>query len=145
MSAKCRILVVDDDIATSILTCKRLEQAGFEVSCALSADDALLLLETRDVDALIVDYQLATQNGIDFFRTAVAQGIVVPAVMVTGIEDPDLEQFAFDCGMQEFVAKSLDYLDTLPSVVRDVVDGRINRATRTPRANHWECTTALFD
>jgi DNA-binding response OmpR family regulator len=144
-SSSCRVLVVDDDVPTSFLTRRRLEAFGFRVSCALNGEDAMLLLETRQFDALIVDYQLASQNGVDFYRLAVGQGIVLPTIMVTGIEDPDLEIYALDAGMQAFIRKSITYLESLPDILTDVIDGRINRASRPARAGYWECTTALLD
>lgn len=58
-----RILVVDDEQALLKLTCKILEQQGFNVIAAENAKKALAILEHETVDLLITDIVMPEMDG----------------------------------------------------------------------------------
>ncbi len=58
-----RILVVDDELALLNLTCKILEQQGFNVTAAENAEKALAILEHETVDLLITDIIMPEMDG----------------------------------------------------------------------------------
>jgi DNA-binding NtrC family response regulator len=59
-----RILCVDDDVDGMASRREVLESAGHEVREAASADEALRIMKTEEIDLAIVDYYLANTNGL---------------------------------------------------------------------------------
>ena len=73
MTAKVRVLVVDD--VRLVLTSLRrlLERAGFEVEAAESGADALALLGRTEVDVVLSDFMMPGMNGIELLREVAAK------------------------------------------------------------------------
>jgi DNA-binding NtrC family response regulator len=59
-----KILCVDDDAEGMASRKEVLESAGYQVWQALSAREALRVMQSEDVDLAIVDYYLADTNGL---------------------------------------------------------------------------------
>jgi CheY-like chemotaxis protein len=59
-----RILCVDDDAEGMASRKEVLESDGHRVWQALSADEALRIMQTAEIDLAIVDYYLANTNGL---------------------------------------------------------------------------------
>jgi DNA-binding NtrC family response regulator len=59
-----RILCVDDDVDGMASRREVLESAGHEVREAASADEALRIMKTEEIELAIVDYYLANTNGL---------------------------------------------------------------------------------
>src|ERR1700719_1151880 len=59
-----RILCVDDDAEGMVSRKEVLESDGHRVWQALSADEALRIMQTAEIDLAIVDYYLANTNGL---------------------------------------------------------------------------------
>jgi DNA-binding NarL/FixJ family response regulator len=63
----------------------------------------------------VLDYQLdGPETGLDFFRRLRAEGIRIPAILVTGFTDESRVIEALRAGVSDVVPKSGDYLDYLP-------------------------------
>ena len=69
------ILIVEDDVLTNEYLEFILEQAGYEVVSATSADEAAVLLEDRDdVQLIVTDINLpGTMNGLKLAATVKAR------------------------------------------------------------------------
>ena len=67
-SARASVLVVDDDDVTLTLVRTILGDAGFDVATAPSAYDALICLDQRPFDLVILDLMLADVDGRDTCR-----------------------------------------------------------------------------
>ena len=61
------ILVVDDEPAICLLLSEMLRPTGHPVLTACTPDEALAQLRLQPVAVLLVDVQLATTDGIDFW------------------------------------------------------------------------------
>jgi DNA-binding response OmpR family regulator len=59
-----KILCVDDDVEGMASRKDVLESAGHQVWQALSADEALRIIQTEEIELAIVDYYLANTNGL---------------------------------------------------------------------------------
>ncbi len=90
MTAKIRILVVDD--VRLVLTSLRrlLERAGFHVEAAESGADALALLERVPVDVVVSDFMMPGMNGIELLREVAAKWPNVRRAMLTAQAEKDL-------------------------------------------------------
>lgn len=58
-----RILVAEDDLALASVVRFNLEEAGFEVDAARNGREAALLLDQKDFDLVVTDYQMPKMNG----------------------------------------------------------------------------------
>jgi PAS domain S-box-containing protein len=126
-----RVLIVDDDEGILRLARKSLERAGCRVFAYPSAKAAHAQLESNAPDLLVLDYQLdSAETGLDFFRRLRAEGITLPAILVTGFTDESRVIEALRAGVSDVVPKSGGYLDYLPEAVERVLTQvRLQRAS----------------
>ena len=87
-----KILVVDDDPLVRFVTADHLQDAGFEVVEAPSADCALPLLEAGDgIAALVTDVQMpGSMNGLELAQIVRRRWPSLPIVVVSGYAPPQL-------------------------------------------------------
>lgn len=90
-----RILIVEDDAYQRVGLAEFLKRAGHEVLQAHSAERALEILPSSDIDLLIADYQLGGATGAWLARVAGRQGETPPQVLLlTGhVELADAQDF----------------------------------------------------
>ncbi|MFM0716144.1 response regulator [Paraburkholderia strydomiana] len=125
------VLVVDDDEGILRLARKSLERAGCRVAICAGADAARARLADGGPDLLVLDYQLSgPETGLDFFRRLRAEGVRIPAILVTGFTDESRVIEALRAGVSDVVPKAGDYLDYLPEAVERVLSQvRMQRAS----------------
>ena len=84
------ILIVEDDVLTNEYLEFILEQAGYEVVSATSADEAAALLEGRDdVQLIVTDINLpGTMNGLKLAAAVKARRPEMNIIIVTGYGAP---------------------------------------------------------
>jgi nitrogen-specific signal transduction histidine kinase/CheY-like chemotaxis protein len=88
------VLLVDDAVGLRDLTRMHLTDAGYKVTCAASATEALELINRGETsfDVIVTDYAMPSMSGLDLIKTARARRTDWPAVIVTGFAD--LEEIA---------------------------------------------------
>jgi PAS domain S-box-containing protein len=123
------LLVVEDDIGVATLQKRRLERAGYSVMVATSAQQAEDIVAQGKVNLLVLDLRLDGENtGLDVYERVKAQGLNIPAILVTAFSDQDVVIRALRAGVRDFLPKSADYLDQLPSAVdRVIAQARVER------------------
>ena len=90
MKRKWHILVVDDE--PNVLGTYRLilQQRGYEVSAALSSEEARQVLGEKPIDLLLCDLSLEKQeSGFDVIDFARQRNAEMPAVLLTGYATPE--------------------------------------------------------
>ena len=135
-----RILVVDDNTYTLRIVEQTLEQAGYEVSTAISGQEGLKLINRYVLPHLaVVDLHMPVMNGFEFCRT-VHEFSDLPVIMLTAASDEKsivegLEQHAEDYMVKPFnppeliarvrrvLARMEDYAYTFESSTR--IDERL--------------------
>jgi PAS domain S-box-containing protein len=117
-----RVLVVDDDEGILLLARKSLDRAGCHVATCTTVQRAHELIGIEAPDLLVLDYQLnSAETGLDFFRCLRAEGVRIPAILVTGFTDESRVIEALRAGVSDVVPKSGDYLGYLPEAVERVL------------------------
>ena len=78
-----RILCVDDD--PDVITLKRtiLEQAGYDVTACISAEEAIRVMQRIAFDGVVTDWRLGSERGRAIVEAAKAQ-TAVPVIVVSG-------------------------------------------------------------
>jgi len=85
MAIKPKILFVEDNEGFQRSFVPLLTEGGdFEVLTALSARQALELLEIESVDVIVSDIQMPEMSGIEFYQELLKLGIEAPIIFVTG-------------------------------------------------------------
>jgi signal transduction histidine kinase len=123
------ILLLDDDEGLLHLARKTLERSGYRVTGTTSTDDAYRESKKDRPSLLIVDYDLkSAETGLDFFRATRQQGMLIPAIMVTGFADESRVIEALRAGVADVLPKTGDYLEYLPEAVeRVLLQGRLQK------------------
>jgi len=135
-----RILAVDDNAFTLRIVQHTLEQAGFQVTTAVSGKDALKIINRHGIPHLaIVDLHMPVMSGFEFCH-AVREFSDMPIIMLTAVNSEDtiiqgIEQYAEDYIIKPFNPNELvarvkrvlrrmgDYTYTLDSTTR--IDDRL--------------------
>jgi signal transduction histidine kinase len=107
-----RVLVLDDnedDFAfVKILLGKSLAFT-YELQWAATEQAALDALQRGGFDVALFDYKLGGTTGLEILRTLQSQQCDIPIILLTGSENPELDQAALDAGAADYLCKgSLD-------------------------------------
>ena len=103
------VLVVEDSAFFRNLLVPSLTVAGFKVSTAASAAEALRLRDAGQMfNAIISDIEMPDMNGLDFARAVRAAGpwASVPMIALSGHAGPQEIEAGRDAGFTDFVAKT---------------------------------------
>ena len=77
------IFVVDDDEGVRRSTQALLEASGFNVRTFSNAEELLAAGTAKQAACIVLDYHLSGMTGIELIETLRAQGLQMPAIMVT--------------------------------------------------------------
>ena len=112
-----RMLIVDDE--RDICDC--LEQffraKGFSVISAFSGEEALAQIEHGPVDVVLLDILLPGLSGIEVLKRLKARYPYVRVVMVTALEQHDLQEAAQRYGAAAYITKPFDLSESTWSSV----------------------------
>ncbi len=109
MTDAYRVLYVDDEPSLLEITRAFLEREGdFAVDTRTSASEALRLLETRQYDAIVADYQMPEMDGITFLKQLRASGNTTPFIVYTGRGREEVVIEAFNNGADFYIQKGGD-------------------------------------
>ena len=79
-----RILIVDDERLIVEGMCRALGRLElFETECALSGVEALEILRSRKIDAMLLDINMPDMDGITLMRTLSPKVIFLPVLLPT--------------------------------------------------------------
>ena len=84
MPAGRRILVVEDDTDTRELACELLAALGHDARGSDSAEQALSVLNEREVDVLFTDLNLPGMSGIELAARAIASHPALKVILASG-------------------------------------------------------------
>ena len=74
------ILLVDDHVNTRFTFRLALESEGYDVDTAAAVAEAIVKIEERYDDLLILDLRLGVESGLELLATARADGIETPVL-----------------------------------------------------------------
>ncbi len=108
---KPTVLIVDDDAAIRDIARATLELSGFSVEEAKDGLKALSFLKTRKPDIVILDFILPGMDGISVCSELrkMSGGERIPVLMITGRNDIESIERAFDAGGTDFMTKPINW------------------------------------
>lgn len=106
------VLVVDDDTTTLFLAKQYLSKAGFSVEVAENGNIALMTLEKEKPDIVLLDVQMPEMNGFDTCTQirCMKDTRHIPILMVTGLDDYESIEKAYEAGATDFYTKPINWL-----------------------------------
>lgn len=102
------LLVVDDDQTFCDVMKAQLEPLGYSVATETDARKVLELLQASDFDVLLLDLMMPEVGGLDLLQQIREHFSVLPIVVVTGYDIPEMTVDAMRGGATDFVAKPVD-------------------------------------
>jgi len=107
-----RVLVVDDNIDSLLLTAFILEEYGTEVVKAASAGEAFKMFLEAKLDMLICDLAMPDEDGCSLIRKIrllePEQGGQVPAIALTASAGEEDRNLSIEAGFQVHLAKPIE-------------------------------------
>lgn len=124
MTESLRLLLIDDDELDRMAVVRTLKRGNlrYDIVQAASAAEGLKLAAEQRFDAILLDYRLPDQDGIEvlrMLRTGSYERVAV--LMLSRLEDETLAERCLEAGAQDFLLKD------------EVNERRLNRALRQAR------------
>lgn len=104
-----RVLVVEDredDFMFLAHVFKLTRNAAYQLDWRGSYEAGLDALRTGGHDIGLFDYNLGRGTGIDLLREAQARGCLMPVVLLTGHDSPEIDEEALSAGAVDFMSKA---------------------------------------
>lgn len=126
MSNRC-ILIIDDDEADLALYKGWLadvaQELESEVITSSNIHEGLVKYATKQPQCVILDYQMAEGDGLEFLSILKAQSVAAaPVIFTTAYPEAELKERGFDSGIQFFIPKEDMNAESLSQAVRDVTE-----------------------
>jgi diguanylate cyclase (GGDEF)-like protein len=107
------VLIVDDEANVRIPIQEFLEQSGFMVSAAGSAEKALELIAGDGIHVVITDIQLPGMNGLDLTDAVKKKHFDVDVIVITGFSTDYSYEEAVEKGASDFIFKPVRFRELL--------------------------------
>jgi DNA-binding response OmpR family regulator len=85
------VLCIDDDAQLLALLGECLEEQGFRVSTAIDADQGMRQLDKNKVEVIILDVNLAGEDGLRLMTFLKANHPKTPIIIYTGLKHDEAE------------------------------------------------------
>lgn len=113
------ILLIDDDALMRRSLGFNLQQSGFQVKSAASAEDGLALAQRERPDLVLLDINLPGMDGLDALKK-LRDGLGIPVIFVTARRRELDEVLGLELGADDYVTKPFDF-DVLLARVKAVL------------------------
>lgn len=101
------ILIVEDDIDIHNLEKTLLEQNGYNTLSAFSGTEALLLLDHKEFDLVLLDIMLPGMFGDEVIKK-LKEEREIPVIAVTSKDDKESKVSMFNNGVDDYITKPFD-------------------------------------
>jgi two-component system response regulator MprA len=117
------VLIVEDDHELAAVLARALQRAGYTCETAGSGDQALLAVDARPPDALVVDLMIPHPSGVEVCHHLRSSGFDGPIVVISARTNADDRAAAQRAGANRFLAKPFA-LAELVSTLDSLIDPR---------------------
>jgi DNA-binding response OmpR family regulator len=95
----------------TLLVRRLLEEDGYAVDTAGTAEDGRMLAMVNEYDAIVLDLTLPDGNGIQIIQGLRRDGKKTPIVVLTGTKDADVTVRALDAGADDYLTKPIVFTE----------------------------------
>jgi PAS domain S-box-containing protein len=123
------VLIVDDDAMMRLLIRQTLERAGFACHEAATGTQGLEQFALTRPDVVLLDVMMPELDGYETCSRlrALPNGSMVPVIMLTGLDDTESIDRAYESGATDFISKPITW---------GVLGHRVRYVLRASRAIH---------
>ena len=139
MSNKLQVLVIDDDAVVGRSFDRVLSEKGYEVSTALSGEEALDTIENTKFDVVFTDIKMPGMDGLEVAERIKARCPWTPVVVITGYGTEENEARASVLGVSGFVHKPLT-----PEIIESVTLKALNEPAKAEMAVESEADAEVM-
>lgn len=107
------VAIIDDDTDVGDVLGGLLETMGYQYEVFNSAMQFLAEARFDHLACLIVDQNMPRMTGLQMIERLSDQGINIPALLITGIHDPEVEKKAADLGVMTVLEKPMSHHELL--------------------------------
>jgi DNA-binding response OmpR family regulator len=118
------ILVVDDEKSMRRLLTAILAEYGFGVDAAANTQEADRLLATNAYDAIVVDYHMPDEDGIQWLTRRQAGDFPMPCILISGGAEETLRHAARNIRLDAIMCKPFDLTAFVDLVHQHMPSGR---------------------
>src|SRR5262249_22410886 len=134
MSAKAKLLVVDDNEMNRDTLSRQLERAGYEVKTAAEGLEALEMIDTQPFDLVLLDVMMPGLTGTELLKIVRAEHPAneLPIIMATARDKSENMVEALSLGANDYVTKPLDFPVVLARVEAHLKMKNAAQAAKVP-------------
>ena len=139
-----RILVVDDDSTMRLLMTETLAEDGYTLAQVDNGPEAIEALTSFEPDMVLLDVKMPGMSGFEVCSQIrkLTGNTDVSVVMVTGLDDPESIEKAFQLGATAFITKPINW-DTFPYRIQYLLKARNAIVALKQRELHLEHTERI--
>jgi nitrogen regulation protein NR(I) len=125
MHRAAQILLIEDDSGLATVMRDALKATGYEVTWAQNGDEGFSLARKNCYDALITDFQMPGQDGLDIVRKLHDEKPQLPVILMTAHHSTDIAIQATRRGAWDYIMKPFPLATMLKLVERAVECSRL--------------------
>ncbi len=112
------VLVAEDESAVSELLLYNLKREDYDVAIAADGEEALMMIDERTPDLLLLDWMLPKVSGIEICRRVRATGVNpnLPIIMLTARGEESDRIRGLDTGADDYVTKPFSTTELMARV-----------------------------
>src|SRR5688572_10518256 len=122
-----RILIVDDEEVLRDVLDAVLRREGFDILSAASGEECLSVLDSEDVDLIILDVMLPGISGIDTLRAIRISNPHLPVIVITAFSSIDGAIEAMKHGAFHYIPKPFKNEEVVHTVNKALEQRRLSR------------------
>lgn len=115
-SARPRILIIEDDRKMSDALVSGMEEAGYEVMAAGSAEEGFFLVHSRHPDLLVLDLTLPHRNGLDILQQIRSEGADLRVLILTSHNTVEDRVTGLRTGADDYLGKPFSFPELLARI-----------------------------
>ena len=100
-----KLLFAEDNMDISRAVVTLLERSHYTVDPVYNGNDALTYLLGGDYDAAVLDIMMPGKSGLEVVREARSQGVRIPIMMLTAMDEVDDRINGLDAGADDYLPK----------------------------------------
>ena len=125
MRKPTRLLVVDDDLAVREVMAEGLQMAGYSVTAAGNAAEALQQIEKSAFDLVLTDIEMPGGSGTELLRVVRDRYPELDVIMITAVVDIDVALRAIRNGASDYLTKPFNLEQVKITVERTLEKRRL--------------------
>ncbi|MEW6681841.1 MAG: sigma-54 dependent transcriptional regulator [Nitrospirota bacterium] len=134
MTTSARVLVADDDPSIRLALCDRIASLGHRVFEAASCGETREVLKARELDLVLLDWQLPDGGGMALLEEIIKLGESIEVIVITAYGTIPAAVESIRRGAFDFVTKPFEFVDFEARIEKALECRRLKRETASFRA-----------